>query len=89
MNMKKEFLAKLSRVDARAGEHRMSVLLPTSLAASPRPPFLPRGSGPMLTGVEVMVVRGEAGGSEGSRDVTRCQEYKAGDKGDGGHICDS
>lgn len=27
--------------------------------------------------------------SEDRRDVTRCQEYKAGDKGDGGHICDS
>lgn len=26
---------------------------------------------------------------EDRRDVTRCQEYKAGDKGDGGHICDS
>lgn len=37
-----------------------------------------------------MVVRGEAvWWSEGRRDVTWCQEYKVGDKGDGGHICDS
>lgn len=38
--------------------------------------------------VEVMVVR-RSRRPEGRRDVTRCQEYKAGDKGDGGHICDS
>lgn len=56
----------------------MSVFLPTPLAAVRERRFV---------GIEVMVVR--SWWPEGRRDVTRCQEYKAGDKGDGGHICDS